>query len=249
MPRFAARECISGSSCRPPLRHSDSRTVTAARLAGHRCPWTTWRPTRSAEWKPLGRAESSGGRRQTPICQRACPPACPPWSEDGGRLASARTRSVDKPLVANGRGPYRRSCPKGLSTPTPDQGAIPGQAETETPSGRKVIADHGPATADDDRDLRQGRQRLPRRNGAVPSDIRFPDRCVPTTRRARHRAPRSTASWPKSSSRPSLREGCLGKPLTGALWGLDAEAGPALAAAHLDLPERLVHRADELAAR
>ena len=96
---------------------------------------------------------------------------------------------MDKPLVANGRGPYRRSCPKGLSTPTLDQGAIPGQAEIETPSGRKAIADHGPATADDDRDSPQGRQRPPRRNGAVPSDIRFPDGCVPTTRRARHAGP------------------------------------------------------------
>jgi hypothetical protein len=48
---------------------------------------------------------------------------------------------------------------------TLDQGAIPGRAEIETPSGRKATAGPGPAAAEDDRDLPRGRQRSARRNG------------------------------------------------------------------------------------
>ena len=51
-------------------------------------------------------------------------------------------RSVDKSLVETRPGPYRRYRPKGLSTPAPDQGAIPGLAQienTEWSQGRRGL--------------------------------------------------------------------------------------------------------------
>src|SRR5450759_5352208 len=75
------------------------------------------------------------------------------------------------------------SCPKGLITPTPDMGAIPGLAVIETLSGRKAATDPGSAAVDDGRDSRHGCQRPTGRNGAVPSDVLILGRRCHTPRR------------------------------------------------------------------
>ena len=192
------------------VRRSAPQSFCSASRTGVRCRdgpratryATTWtyralprllpRPERTRSARPIPRAEDAGRRSVRGSS-----------TDSSTGLFPAAPRSVDKPLVATGRGPYRRSCPKGLTTPTPDQGAIPNQAVIETPSGRKATADHGPATADDDRDCINAAsdRRVEMERFLWTSDSRTG--VSRTTRRARH-----LEVW---AAAVGVRSGCRGR--------------------------------------